>query len=239
MTIKMVRSEGKEVWLHFSVKDSGIGIAADKLSDVLNAFEQGDNSTTRKYGGTGLGLSITTKLIERMDGLLAIDSVVGEGAEFYFVIKLNVECKKHSSDVVFDKKAMHGKPLDGLCLLVVEDNVLNRALISRFLEQSGAHVVGVENGAEAVEIVASGKAFDLVLMDLQMPVLNGLDATKQIRQMGKERLPIVAVTANAFDTDKEACFAAGMNGFFTKPIVKEKLIQMILDTLEEMATVHW
>jgi|GEM_PF-4919307 len=235
LTIRLVKSDVQYTWLHFSVKDTGIGIPQDKMLDVFSEFRQADNSTTRKYGGSGLGIPITANLIEHMGGLLAIDTEVDKGSDFYFVMKfenniIDIQDQDEQKDETFAKQLT----LDGLKILIVEDE--EHDLIETICNNHGAQTTLARNGQEAVDILATTDFYDAVLMDIKMPVMNGIDATKEIRKTGNT-LPIIALTANAFETDRTACMKAGMNNFLTKPTETQKLILTIINSIEHLKTV--
>ena len=216
--------------LHFSVRDSGIGIPPERIEQIFEAFTQVDSSTTRKYGGTGLGLTITRRLVELMGGRLEVDSQPGIGSCFHFTLP----CLLDAADQAMPEAGQdrHHQPTGGLAgtapaanagpaILLVEDNPVNQKLAKVLLERRGYQVTIAENGQQALAAIA-GQAFEIVLMDMQMPVMGGVEATQRIRQreteQGLPRLPIVAMTANAMQGDRETCLAAGMDDYLTKPI---------------------
>lgn len=209
------------------VEDSGIGIAKDKVVLVFEKFTQSDISDTRKYGGTGLGLSISRSLVELMEGTLTVSSEEGKGSTFSVKMKLPIH---QGGDIETEKKTLkcpqkyHGKAL------IVEDNLVNQKLISKTLIKLGLDVDIVGNGFQAVKKVES-KKYDLVLMDLQMPVMGGIEATIKIREFNMET-PIVALTANVVGNISEKCFEAGMNDFMTKPLKKKFLLKVLDKYLE-------
>jgi signal transduction histidine kinase/CheY-like chemotaxis protein len=226
--------------LQFSVKDTGIGIPKEALDRLFTSFQQVDSSTTRKYGGTGLGLSISRQLVRLMGGeRIFVSSVEGEGSTFTFTLPLGKTPLESGDDGSGDRLAGAGQ--DGLPdgagkdgrtalpesarILVVEDNELNQEIIVELLKGYRLQAQTANNGQEAVQAVEA-RAFDLVLMDLQMPVMDGLDATRAIRALTLPRaksVPIIALTANAMLDDRERCLAAGMNDFLSKPIELEQL----------------
>ena len=227
--------------LHFSVKDTGAGIPPEKQSVIFEAFAQVDGSTTRKYGGTGLGLAIVSQLVEQMRGKIWIESVVGEGTTFHFTAWFGVPSPSGSipviSSIVPDRLKEYSTVSDtrqtrvtaSLRILLVEDNVINRALATGILEKRGHAVVQATNGREAVEF-ARTETFDLIFMDLQMPEVNGLEATIQIREMekaGGERRPIVAMTAHAMTGDRQRCLDAGMDDYLSKPLQKDAMLALL------------
>jgi signal transduction histidine kinase/ActR/RegA family two-component response regulator len=210
-----------QVVLHFTVTDTGIGIPADRQAAVFEAFTQADGSTTRRYGGTGLGLTISSTLVEMVGGRIWLESEPGRGTRFHFTATaLVAEAAAASATAALralPKPAATDRPLR---ILLTDDNVVNQRLAARLLEKQG-HVVRVaSNGREALEALTR-EAFDVALLDVQMPELDGFQATAQIRDGEKTaggHLPIVAMTAHAMAGDRERCLAAGMDGYLAKPI---------------------
>jgi CheY-like chemotaxis protein len=203
--------------LRVSVADTGIGIAAEALPDLFASFTQADASTTRRYGGTGLGLAISRQLAELMGGHLGVESRVGVGSTFWFTVAVG----RAGDEMDVPMPSFELAPATGRPLLLVEDNEVNRKIALRFLEKAGFTVATAKNGREAVVAVAAGH-FALVLMDVQMPEMDGLTATAEIRKMeaatGRKRLPIIAMTANAMNGDRERCLAADMDDYISKPL---------------------
>ncbi|ADL00662.1 ATP-binding protein [Brevundimonas subvibrioides] len=198
-----------------SVADTGCGIPADRLAHIFDSFEQVDAGTTRKYGGTGLGLAISRRLAEIMGGRLTAESVEGEGS--VFTLSLPVEVAE-ASVVEPKRRAMADDALAGKVILAADDHAVNRRILTLLLEPHGCRIVLVENGAEAVE-AAAAQRFDAILMDMQMPVMDGLEASAQIRLHGLNRqTPLIALTANAMDVHRAAWDATGVHAFLTKPI---------------------
>lgn len=226
-----IKSSSGEALLEFSVSDSGIGIPADKQSLLFQAFSQVDASTTRKFGGSGLGLSIVGNLARLMGGEVGVESSEGTGTRFWF--RIRAEATDPGEACADGDPTRSGKGETGLSLrkprhvLVVDDNAVNRLVIEATLESRGVRVESVNDGQEAVSLVTSGAIPDLVLMDCQMPVMDGFDATASIRQWeregGRRRLPIIALTASAFQEDRDRCLAAGMDDFLTKPVNADEL----------------
>ncbi len=208
--------------LHISVKDNGIGIAYDKQADIFKAFTQAQSSTTRKYGGTGLGLAISSKLVKMLGAELKLESKEGSGSRFYFEIPVEVGTFKEQ---IIAKKS-DTEALKGKRILLVEDNKANQMFMSLILKKFGIIFDIANDGLEAVSTYKNN-FYDLVLMDENMPNLNGIEATKQILEYEREEnlkhTPIIALTANALKGDRERFLSAGMDEYLTKPLNKEKL----------------
>lgn len=200
--------------LKISVSDTGIGINAERRKDIFQPFTQADGSITRQYGGTGLGLSICKKLVSMMNGSIDFESKPGVGTTFFIDIPLTE--LPQSEQVKTD--CIDGHDLRSLNILVAEDSKANQMVVKLMLEKAGHYVVVANNGKEAIDLFhGSHVQFDVILMDMSMPVLCGIDATKQLREEGYQ-LPIIALTANAMSEDKKRCLDAGMDDFVTKPI---------------------
>ncbi len=219
--------EGKSVLLHFKVADSGIGIPEDKLKYIFEDFTQVDDTTTRKYGGTGLGLSISKRLTELMKGSLWADSELGKGSTFHFTVSFQCQdqtVQHEEKGRIQGPQSKASRRAPTLSILLVEDNAINRDVATHLLENNGHTVTCAENGKEALEYLEKIQ-YDLVLMDIQMPVMDGLTATREIRKAnGKwQDLPIIALTAHATNGYREECFDAGMNDYITKPIDPKEL----------------
>ena len=220
--------------LRFEVEDSGIGIAPEVLPKLFNAFEQADSSTTRSYGGTGLGLAITKKLSALMGGAAGVDSTLGNGSTFWFTAVLR-KTEQTAVDTHREGEGTAEQAIQrnhaGKKILLVEDEPTNREIAQLLLTSVGFKVDLAENGLEAVEKARSSD-YAAILMDMQMPVLDGLDATRQIRQLpDHQATPILAMTANAFDENKDQCVAAGMDDFIAKPVAPEVLYEILLRRL--------
>lgn len=213
--------------LEFAVSDTGIGIPADRQSLLFKPFSQADSSTTRQYGGTGLGLSIVRHLARLMGGDVGVESELGQGSRFWFRIRAGLVAEDTDSRQTrrpFNEQARPGGAPAQFAgrVLVVEDDPTNRKVIEALLNKLGLSVTLAENGRQAVEAVTRGDALDVVLMDTHMPIMDGYAATERIRrwevESSRPRLPIIALTADAFAKDRERCMAAGMDHFLTKPI---------------------
>jgi len=221
---------GEEIVLQGAVSDTGIGIPPDRVGRIFEAFEQVDGSTTRKYGGTGLGLSISQRLVEIMRGRIWAESVIGQGSTFRFEVRLKVPADegRHlaTPEVVVASAA---ERVRGLRILLAEDNVVNQKLAVLLLEKHDHRVTVVDDGRKVIDAFQQ-EPFDLILMDVQMPVMDGFAAVREIRQLeaaSDRRIPIVAMTAHAMKGDRERCLDSGMDGYVSKPIQPQKLYDAI------------
>ena len=211
----------KTVTLRFEVSDTGIGIAHDRLGVIFESFSQADGSTTRRYGGTGLGLAISRELVTLMRGEIGVESVLGKGSTFWFTVRLSPGTKRTADEPALVRE-LPEKPGQGLHVLLAEDNAVNQRVVVRILERLGCRVDLACNGHEAV-VATRTRRYDLVLMDQHMPEMDGIEATREIRQQEGTRTPIVALTASILQEDRERCFAAGMDDFLAKPIGSDDL----------------
>lgn len=227
----VLEDSANEALLRFDVIDTGIGIDSNRLPALFTAFEQADNSATRKYGGTGLGLAITKKIAEMMGGQVGASSELGKGSRFWFTVRLRkniAEIQVMESESLSTLIEELGRDFAGRQALVVDDEPINLEIISEYLDDIGIDVTTAKNGEEAVALCMK-KPFDVVLMDIQMPIMNGIDASRLIRRMeGTKNLPIIALTANAFPEDEQKCYEAGMSDFISKPFEP----RILLDTLK-------
>jgi CheY-like chemotaxis protein len=217
---------GGKATLCFSVSDSGIGISPDRQQGIFISFEQADGSLTREYGGTGLGLTIANSLVRLLGGSgISVQSRVGQGSTFAFTLDMNVSAAAPARQLAaIDSDA---RSFGHVRVLAAEDNPFNRSLLMKMLSSLKVKDVQlVENGREAVDVLAAGQIFDIVLMDIQMPVMDGLEATRKIRAMGLS-VPIIALTAHALKSDQLKSLEAGMNGHLSKPYCLQDLVETL------------
>jgi len=233
--IEVLEQSPQDALLRFSVKDTGIGITADILPRLFTAFEQADNSTTRRYGGTGLGLAITRKLAGMMGGETGVDSLPGQGSTFWLTARLRTYRSSRQSAAPIRENSAEtglGSNFAGQRILLVEDEPINREISIMLLTDTGLIVDIAEDGRQAVA-ASSSQHYALILMDVQMPGMNGLEATRVIRQNPAcADIPILAMTANAFVEDRAQCLEAGMDDFIPKPVNPEELFAKLLKWLE-------
>jgi signal transduction histidine kinase/ActR/RegA family two-component response regulator len=215
-------SDDGKVRMELSVSDTGIGIPEDKLDVVFEKFTQADSSISRRFGGTGLGLAITRSLVEMQHGTVEVQSTLGQGSTF--TVSLSYATADEHAPV--HETRSQSKPLSGR-ILIVEDNQVNQKLVSAVLQKNGHTVLVVSNGLEALEALKD-EEFRMILMDVQMPVMDGLEATRLIRRNPRwETIPIVAMTARAMEGDQQTCLSAGMNGYISKPIHAPHLLSVV------------
>ncbi len=230
-SIQQVAIDQDSIVLRFDIKDTGIGVSPENFGRIFSAFEQEDASTTRRHGGTGLGLAISKRLVEMMQGKIGVNSVLGQGSTFWFTVRLGLASPDsgragNTSDGVVETefRRLHA----GKSLLLVEDEPINQEVAQLLLESVGLKVDVVSNGVEALERISPGR-YALVLMDIQMPEMGGIEATRIIRTMaGLEAVPILAMTASVLDENRHQCIAAGMNDFITKPVEFETMLTTLL-----------
>lgn len=236
--IKTDYQKDQRIMYRFSVKDTGIGIPKEKHQFIFSKFSQADSSTTRKFGGTGLGLAICRELAHIMGGTVGLESELGKGSSFWFTAQLSINPDVTARHVANDDimAGTSGMRFDHVQILLVEDNFVNQQVASKMLENYGCSITPAGNGTEAIEQVKT-RHFDLILMDCQMPEMDGYEATQVIRAIEKnekrERLPIIALTANAIKGDREKCLAADMDDYITKPVNTRDLEIMLFKWLPE------
>ena len=235
---RLVEETDSSQLLRFEVSDTGIGIAPEKLERLFNAFEQADNSTTRDYGGTGLGLAITKRLAELMGGSAGASSTVGAGSTFWFTARLAKGSEQDGSAAALaaveeDAVAILLRDFQGKRILLAEDDPVNQMVVCMGLDDTGLTIDVADDGAQALDM-AKREPYDLVLMDMQMPKMDGLAAAQALRALPEyAEVPIIALTANAFLEDRSQCMAVGMNDFLTKPVYREVLCGTILTWLRQ------
>ncbi|RDH82565.1 MAG: hypothetical protein DIZ80_09780 [endosymbiont of Galathealinum brachiosum] len=227
---KVLEKTEKTVRIRLEVNDTGIGIAEESQRKLFNSFTQADGSTTRKYGGTGLGLAIVRQLVTMMRGRLGVESEEGKGSCFWIEItfeipSLNIELEKAQESVAHVAEELEGK------VLLVEDNPVNQIVAKKMLEKVGLNFEVMNNGEEAITRLKLKHDFDVVLMDCQMPVMDGYEATQALRlfeeESGIKHLPVIAMTANAMEGDKDKCLSAGMDDYISKPVNQQALKEML------------
>ncbi|MEA3353676.1 MAG: ATP-binding protein [Campylobacterota bacterium] len=228
--------------VQFAIKDTGIGISEEEQINLFQSFSQADVSTTRKYGGTGLGLSISKQLIELMEGEIKVESELDKGSKFSFYIKLpkgvedEVEKDERTDNVIYLKTKM--KNLKTSNILLVEDNEMNKEIICSLLDSFNLNIDIASNGQEALEMfIANQNKYSLILMDIQMPVMDGYEASQRIRELDKT-IPIIALSANATLQDIEKSLSHGMNTHINKPIEIEKLYGIFVDYIDQCENIE-
>jgi PAS domain S-box-containing protein len=240
---RLMSETATDVEVRFTVHDTGIGISPEQQPRLFEKFTQADSSMTRRYGGTGLGLAIAKELVEMMGGEIGVTSAVGEGSEFWFNVRLGKGASQPPpKDAVSQPAPLAGAPLSklpavgrqGARILVAEDNMINREVALGMLRKLGLRADAVADGVEAIEALKT-LPYDLVLMDVQMPEMDGLEATRQIRKphspVRNRQIPIIAMTANAMRGDREKCLDAGMNDYISKPVSLEDLVRTLSNWL--------
>ena len=238
----MAGGRGNLCELRIEVADTGIGISPEQQSRLFHAFEQAESGTSRKFGGTGLGLSISKRIVELMDGRIWVESSLGVGSRFIFTVKLGRSDGEALPETLIppvggdaegntSEGDDRGNVFPGKRILVAEDVDINREVLLALLDGTGLHIDCAENGREAVELVMANPDFyDLVLMDMQMPEMDGLEATRRIRTtlaQQEKKLPIIAMTANVFKSDIEDCLAAGMDAHIGKPLNLDEILHCL------------
>ncbi len=230
LSASLLEEDDDEITVKFSVEDTGKGIPENKQKQLFNPFSQADSSTTRKYGGTGLGLAICKQLTELMNGEVGVDSEEGSGSVFWSTLKLKKDKTKSISQNGAGTEKTVGDPLniEGLKILVAEDNHINQKVAQKIFEQKGIQITIVDNGIDAVK-KAKENSYDMIFLDIHMPELDGFEATRNIREHenSEKRTPIIALTASAMKGDREECLKAGMDDYLSKPINRDELDQII------------
>lgn len=229
INVEPIRMDKTKGLFKFSVIDTGIGISEEDKFKLFQAFSQIDSTTTRKYGGTGLGLVIAKNLTNLMNGEIGVESKVGEGSTFWFTAELGIS--KTAKKVVAPKIDEVKPKNELLSILLVEDNLLNQKFATATLKKEGHEIHIAENGKVAVNLFKENK-YDLILMDIQMPVMDGLEATSEIRKIEENRsekkpIKIIAITAYVMERDRKMCIAAGMNEYLAKPFKPKELVRLI------------
>ena len=225
--VKVINEDEETALLEFSVSDTGIGIPQDKLDHIFERFRQAESHTTRKYGGTGLGLSIAKQLAELQGGSLSVKSEIGVGSEFSFCIPYKKSKEIQSIETVVEKK-YNMEDLSKLNILLVEDNKLNVKLILSLFSEYNLKLEIAENGSIGIEKLKANN-YDIILMDMEMPVMNGYEAAAVIRMELKNNIPIIAMTAHAMAGERERCLNLGMNDYISKPINSNLLFEKMYD----------
>lgn len=233
ISVKKTSETDDRVILKFSVKDTGIGIPEDKLTTIFDRFTQAEASTTRKFGGTGLGLNIVKQLVELQNGQIQVKSKFGRGSEFYF----SLEFEKVNSDVIetIIENNLNKKSFGKLSILLCEDNILNQRLAKNVIQKFGFDLTIANNGQEGIDLLLKNK-YDLILMDLQMPVKDGYQTTIYIRKELKLDIPIIAMTAHSLVGEQQKCFDIGMNAYVAKPFKQHELLTKIQSVIEKINT---
>ena len=240
LVARLLDAESDEPMMQFEIVDSGIGLTEEQIADLFKPFHQADTSTTRKYGGTGLGLTISKRLAQKLGGDITVRSTPGEGSTFTITVATGplhgVEMLDTPSEAQlstnFDKKPAAARIKLDCRVLLAEDGPDNQRMISFLLKEAGAEVVVADNGQIAHDLALAardeGTPFDVILMDMQMPVMDGYDATGKLRK-AEYAGAIIALTAHAMSTDRDKCLAAGCNDYITKPVDHEKLISLVAE----------
>jgi CheY-like chemotaxis protein len=231
--VKLLEKTSEKVTIEFTISDTGIGIVKNKLNKIFNNFEQANKETTSSFGGTGLGLAIVKQLVELQNGQIIVKSEIGEGSTFGFVLDFEIPTQNSAVKTLMIEEPTKSKLLDTTekkKILVVEDMPLNQLLIKIILMDFDFEVEMANNGKLAIEKLET-ETYDIILMDLQMPIMNGFEATEYIRQEMKSNIPIIALTADVTSVDVEKCKTLGMNDYISKPIDEKLLLSKINECL--------
>jgi CheY-like chemotaxis protein len=231
---RLAEESTTDVLIRFEVQDTGVGISAEDQQRLFTAFEQADSSMTRKYGGTGLGLAISMRLAHLMGGEAGVESTPGQGSTFWFTARLGkaIGAEPALAPNILSAEERLKVQYSKTRILLAEDEPINQEVSRGLLEDAGLEIDLAEDGVEAVALAQQNR-YALILMDMQMPNLNGVDATRAIRALpGYAEIPILAMTANAFDEDRQVCIEAGMNDHIGKPVDPDKLFETLLKWLE-------
>ena len=235
VSVRMLKEKADSIAIEFSVTDTGIGIPENKLEHIFDDFQQATNETSRLHGGTGLGLSIVKQFVELQGGNLFVNSKQGEGSTFGFILnfkKATAQITEMAAITGTNNGVEFAQRIQNIKILVAEDMPLNQLLIKIILEDFGFHVDIASNGKIAIEKLQANK-YDIILMDLQMPEMNGFEATKYIRSKMKSQIPIIALTADVTTVDVEKCRSVGMNDYISKPIEEKLLYSKIITYLKK------
>ena len=228
LNVKLLNQDSEKVTIEFAVSDTGIGIAEDKIDQIFENFHQAASDTTHLFGGTGLGLAIVKQLVKAQDGTIHVESTVNEGSKFSFRLNFN---KTDKEAVFVPETETLNNEVKNIRVLVVEDMLLNQLLMKTILDDFGFDCTIANNGKRSIEALAM-QSYDIILMDLQMPEMNGFEATHYIRYTLKSKIPIIALTADVMTVDIEKCTAAGMNDYITKPVDERILYNKIMNLVK-------
>jgi len=231
LAAKLLNTQGQSCVIQIDVTDTGIGITPEQQARLFRPFEQAESSTTRQFGGTGLGLAISKKIVEMMCGEIWVNSTPGEGSTFSFTFRAEIGTPPKAEAAASTGAAEKAAGFKGKTLLLAEDVEINREIVITLLEPTGIRVVCAEDGEKALNIFrAAPNAFDIVFMDMQMPVMDGLEATRRIRALDIPRaktVPIIAMTANVFREDVDNCLEAGMQSHLGKPLDMDEVLGIL------------